>query len=65
MHCDTLVGMSIAVEETDFTKCTSELIDRRGLFLVNDISLILFVAVEKVTCQNLPWHHLPCSTRSV
>ena len=52
-----LGNMSIADEETDFTKCTSEWIqriDRGGLFLVNDISLIIFVAVEKVTRQNLP-----------
>ena len=54
---ECLCNMAVAYDETDFTKCTSEWIrriDRGGLFPVNDITLTFFVAVEKVTRQNLP-----------
>ena len=57
-----LGNMAIASDETDFTQSTSEwfhLVNRGGLFPINDETLMFFVAVEKITRVQLPQQHSP------
>ena len=52
-----LGNMAVAGEETEFTQCSSEwfhMVNRGGLFPINDETLTFFIAVEKVTQQHLP-----------